>query len=208
MLRIIPKEEKFFDLFVMQAENTLEGAQLLKDLFADYTDFNIKLSRIKKVESHGDGLTHKIIEKLNTTFVTPIDSEDIHLLTSALDDILDLIYSAAQRMGTYRIKEIHEPAHKMVDIILLSCEEIVNVMKYLKTMKNNAAEIKNGCIEINRLENEADDVSRDAIGDLFDNEPNPIEIMKWKEIYEYLEDAADMCEDAANAVETILLKNM
>ena len=205
-LRIIPKDEKFFDLFVEQAENTLVGAKQLKELLNEYTDFDYKSARIKKTESHGDELTHNILEKLNTTFITPIDSEDIHALTSSLDDILDIIYSVVQRLSMYRIKTITPEAQKMANVIVICSEEIVKIMSLLEKMKHTK-EIKAGWIEVNRLENEGDDIQASAIKKLFENETDPIEIIKWKEIYEYLESAIDKCEDTTNVVETIILKN-
>jgi predicted phosphate transport protein (TIGR00153 family) len=205
-LRIIPKEEAFFDLFKAQAGNVVEGAVLLKDLLEDYTDVDQKRMKIEKAESHGDEIAHKIMEKLNMTFITPMDREDIHALSSALDDILDYINATAQRLNLYGVTSIHTGAKDLANIILRAAEEteaLIDNMKNLKDIKN----MKSRWIEVNRLENEGDKVSRNAIAGLFKNEQNPIEVIKWKELYEHLETAIDKCEDAANIVEAVALKN-
>ncbi len=205
-LRLIPREEKFFDMFVQQAENVLVGAQQLKDLLEDYTDLDQKRMLIEKTESHGDEIGHNILEKLNTTFITPMDREDIHALTAALDDILDLIHATAQRMHLYRVNHVTPEAVSLANIILRATEEIVELIRDLDKMKNPSG-MKARWIEVNRLENEGDSVSRAAIAGLFDKELNPIEVIKWKEVYEHLETAIDKCEDAANIVEAVCLKN-
>ena len=205
-LRLIPREEKFFELFVQQAENALVGAQQLKDLLEDYTDLDQKRMLIEKTESHGDEIAHNILEKLNTTFITPMDREDIHALTSALDDILDLIHATAQRLHLYRVHSVTPEAISLSNIILRATEETVALIRDLDKMKK-PKNMKERWIEVNRLENEGDAVSRAAIAGLFDNETNPIEVIKWKELYEHLETAIDKCEDAVNIVEAVCLKN-
>jgi hypothetical protein len=205
-LRLIPKEEAFFDLFKAQAANVVEGAVQLKDLLEDYTNVDQKRMKIDKTESFGDEIAHKIIEKLNTTFITPMDREDIHALTSALDDILDYINATAQRLHLYDVKSVTADSVELANIILRAAEEteaLTDNMKNLKDRKN----MKARWIEVNRLENEGDKVSRHAIAGLFKNEKDPIEVIKWKELYEHLETAIDKCEDAANIVEAVALKN-
>lgn len=205
-LKLIPREEKFFDLFVQQAENVLVGAQQLKDLLENYTDLDQKRMIIDKTESHGDEIAHGILEKLNTTFITPMDREDIHALTAALDDILDLINAAAQRLHLYRVSAVTPEAVALANIIVRAADEIVYLIKDLDKMKNPRS-MKERWIEVNRLENEGDAVSRAAIAGLFDCQTDPIEVIKWKELYEHLETAIDKCEDAANIVEAVCLKN-
>lgn len=205
-LRLVPKEEAFFDMFDAQAANVVEGAKQLKDFLEDYTDVDQKRMLIDKTESHGDEITHKIIEKLNTTFITPIDREDIHALASALDDILDFINACAMRLCLYDVNAITNDAKTLANIILRAAEEteaLTNSMANLKDVKS----MKARWIEVNRLENEGDKVSRHAIAALFRNESNPIEVIKWKEIYEHLETAIDKCEDAANIIESVVLKH-
>ncbi|OFX18034.1 MAG: phosphate transport regulator [Armatimonadetes bacterium RBG_16_58_9] len=205
-LRLIPREEKFFDLFNEQAATVLEGARLLRDFFEDYTDVEQKRMKIEKTESHGDEICHRIVEKLNTTFITPMDREDIHSLSSALDDILDFVNASAQRMGLYHVRTVKPDAKALTNIILRAAEETLALTESLSNMKN-VKSMKERWIEVNRLENEGDKVSRAAIAGLFENEKDPIEVIKWKEIYEHLEMAIDKCEDAANIVESVVLKN-
>lgn len=205
-IRFIPKEEKFFELFNQQAENVVEGAKLLKDLADSYTDTDKKRMLIEKCENNGDEITHKIIEKLNLSFITPMDREDIHALASAMDDIIDLINATSQRMHLYAIESITEDAKQLANIILRASEETMELIKNMDNLKNVSA-MKCRWIEINRLENEGDVVSRTAIANLFKNESNPIEVIKWKELYEFLEKAIDKCEDAGNIVESVVLKN-
>lgn len=205
-LRLIPREEKFFDLFNQQAENVLEGARLLKALLEDYTDLKQKRMLIEKAESHGDEICHRIIEKLNTTFITPMDREDIHALSAALDDILDLINATAQRLDLYCVTSVTQQARDLADIIVRAAEETLALTQSLNNMKNTKG-MKERWIEVNRLENEGDSVSRSAIAALFENGTDPIEVIKWKELYEHLETAIDKCEDAANIIEAVVLKN-
>ena len=205
-LRLIPREEKFFDLFKAQAANVVEGAHALKNLLEDYTDVDQKRMKIEKIESNGDEITHKIIEKLNTTFITPMDREDIHALASALDDILDYINATAQRLQLYAVKSITTNAIELANIVLRAAEETEALTDNMENLKD-VKKMKERWIEVNRLENEGDIVSRNAIASLFHNEKDPIEVIKWKELYEHLETAIDKCEDAANIVESVTLKN-
>lgn len=205
-LRLIPREEKFFEMFVQQAENVLEGARQLKALMEDYTDLDQKRLLIEKTENNGDEIAHRILEKLNTTFITPMDREDIHALTSALDDILDLIHATAMRLHLYHVNAVTPDATKLANIILRASEETLALIRDLDKMKKPKY-MKERWIEVNRLENEGDTISRAAIASLFENETNPIEVIKWKELYEHLETAIDKCEDAVNIVEAVCLKN-
>ncbi|MBI5167284.1 MAG: DUF47 domain-containing protein [candidate division NC10 bacterium] len=202
MLRIIPREEKFFDMFEEAARNILIGAQALCDMIEDLVDAEAKAQGIKEIEATGDRITHEIIKKLHRTFVTPIDREDIYKLTSALDDVLDLTEAAAARMALFKIKESTKEAKELCHIILKSAEEIVKAITNLRKLAN----VYDHCVEINRLENVADTVCRDAIARLFDEGFPPLEVIKWKEIYETLETATDRCEDVANIVEGVVLK--
>lgn len=205
-LRLLPREEKFFDLFEQQAENVLAGARLLKDVLDDFGDLPHKRMLVEKVESHGDEICHRIVEKLNTTFITPMDREDIHALSSALDDILDYINASVQRLELYHVSSITDEARALANIIIRAAEETLALTQNLSNMKNTKT-MKERWIEVNRLENEGDSVSRAAIAALFEKETDPIEVIKWKEIYEHLETAIDKCEDAANIVEAVVLKN-
>ncbi|HEY5594454.1 MAG TPA: DUF47 family protein [Nitrospiria bacterium] len=203
MFRLIPREEKFFEMFEASARNIHRGAYLLREMMEQYRDPEKQADAIMEVEHQGDTITHDIIHKLNQTFITPIDREDIYALSSALDDVLDLIESVSDRMVMYKIKEPTETARRLAGIIFKSAEEIVKGVGLLKAL----GDVRPYCIEINRLENEADRVSRDAVADLFENVRDPILVLKWKELYEHLEEATDRCEDVANILENIVLKN-
>lgn len=150
-------------------------------------------------------LTHDIMRKLNKTFVTPIDREDLHALASRLDDVLDLIWAAVDRITVFRLTETTKEAIAMAQNLLMTAEVIQKAIKKLK--EKNYSHVQEYCIEINRLENRMDRDFRDALGNLFDNIKDPILIIKWKEVYEHLEDASDRCEDVANIIEGIVLKH-
>jgi predicted phosphate transport protein (TIGR00153 family) len=203
MFRLIPREEKFFDMFEAAAQNIHQGAYLLQGMMEQYRDPEKQAEAILEVEHQGDTITHDIIHKLNQTFITPIDREDIYALSSALDDVLDLIEAVSDRMIMYKIKEPTETSRRLADIIFKSAEEIVKGVGVLKKL----GDVRSYCIEINRLENEADRISRDAVAALFENERDPIMVLKWKELYEHLEETTDRCEDVANILENIVLKN-
>jgi len=203
MVRIIPREEKFFDLFEQAAQNILRGAETLKSMMDSYQDPEASATRLKDLEHEGDKITHQIIKKLNQTFITPIDREDIYSLTSALDDVLDLIEAAADRMVLYKIKCPTREARDLSNIIYDSAKEIACATGLLSGLDH----VYDHCVEINRLENNADRITRDAIACLFDGDYNAFEVIKWKEIYETLEAATDKCEDAANIIEAVVLKH-
>jgi len=204
MFRLIPREEKFFEFFNKAANNILDGAKALVQMMDEQDgDLEKGWKQLEEFEHEGDKITHQIIRKLNRTFITPIDREDIHSLTVALDDVMDLIEAVAARMSLYKIKQPTEEVRKLAQVILKSAEEIVKAVSNLERLDD----VMEHCIEINRLENVADDVSREAIADLFDKGHDPMDVIKWKEIYETMETATDRCEDVANIVEAVALKN-
>lgn len=205
MFGLIPKEERFFKLFKEMTSNIIEGALLLKDMLDNFADPQESQRRIKEVEHKGDAITHCIIQKLNKTFITPLDREDIYALASKLDDILDLIDASAQRFIMYNIDHATPEAKSLGFLILQGCQAVDRAVAKLSNKTDE--QIFESCVEINAIENEADRVSREAIGRLFDEEKNPIELLKWKEIYETLEKATDKCEDAANILESVMVKN-
>jgi predicted phosphate transport protein (TIGR00153 family) len=174
MFRLIPKEEKFFEMFKESAENIHRGAVLLKEMMETWQDPVGMAKRIKDVEHEGDTITHNIAKKLNQTFITPIDREDIYSLTSALDDVLDLIEAIADRMLLYRVPGPTPQAKRLAQIIHDSTAEIVKGVSVLG--KSN--DVLKMCVEINRLENEADRITRDAIADLFQEGKDPIQVIK------------------------------
>jgi len=203
MTPLIPRDNTFFDMFAQMSENLISGARVMVDLFADYKDVETKVSEIRRIERIGDEMTHAVLTKLNQTFITPFDREDIHALTSSLDDVLDFINSAAARIIMYRIKNPPPVALDLSRIILLQAQELHRALPLLR----RNGDILTHCVEINRLENEADVVSRAAIGQLFDQEKDPITLIKTKELIEILEFATDKAEDVANVLESVVLKN-
>lgn len=203
MFRFIPRDEKFFDLFEAAALNIREGAAALKEMSESEADFEAQWKHIEEFEHKGDRITHELMRKLNQTFITPLDREDIHQLASRLDDVMDLVEAGATRMALYKIKRCTPEAKRLAALIQEMSEEIVLAVQKLTDMKS----ILSRCVEINRLENVADQVSRDAIAALFTGGHDPVEIIKWKEIYETLETATDRCEDVADVLERIVLKH-
>jgi predicted phosphate transport protein (TIGR00153 family) len=200
---LIPKEEAFFDLFKKAAHNMIEGSRLLKDMMEEFHDLPEKAKKIKEVEHVGDGITHDIAMRLNLTFITPIDREDIHDLASALDDILESVEAVADRFVIYKIARPTESAIRLADILY---QASVAVGCGVDRLGMSHAQIKECSVQVNSLENEADRVSRDAISGLFEKETDPIAVIKWKEIYETFEEGTDRCEDVANVLERIVLK--
>jgi len=203
MVRIIPRDTTFFVMFAQIAENLIAGATVLVDLFEHYQGTAEKTAEIKRIEHVGDDLTHSVLTKLNQTFITPFDREDIHRLASSLDDVLDFINAAAERIAMYKITDPQPAAAQLSRLILAQCEELGKAVSHLQ--KNG--DVLARCVEIKRFENEADVVSREAIGKLFDIEKDPITLIKSKELLEVLETATDKAEDAANVLETVVVKN-
>jgi len=204
-MRLIPRETKFFDMFEEIAGNLVQGAQALSDLLDhyDYERMPLAVEHIKQIEQRGDEMTHNILVKLNQTFITPFDREDIHLLASSLDDVLDFIFAASDRLLNYKITQPSPSAKVLAGIILKQAEELRKAVSLL----NKDGKLLAHCVEVNRLENEADQVSREAIGRLFDNSSDPITLIKLKEMLEILEEASDKAEDVANVLETVVLKS-
>ncbi|HXN06692.1 MAG TPA: DUF47 family protein [Nitrospiria bacterium] len=203
MFNLIPKEEKFFDLFLEASKNINRGGAAIRKLMENGSDIEKCAREVKEIEHQGDTLTHEIVKKLNTTFITPIDREDIYALAGALDDVLDLTDAAAKKMVIFKIREATPEARGLAEIIGQCTEEIVRTVSLLGKKEIPSSHF----IEINRLENEGDKVFHEALEKLFDGEKDPIRIIKWKEIYENLEAAIDRCEDVSNIIETISLKN-
>jgi predicted phosphate transport protein (TIGR00153 family) len=204
MFGLIPKDVKFFEMFKEMGIIITEGAELLRDMLNNFDDPVASQRRIKDVEHRGDHQTHEIIKKLNKSFVTPFDREDIYALSAALDDILDLIDASAQRIVMYNVEKPTPESKELAFIILKGCQTIERALSHMGGKFEHIAE---HCMEVNSLENEADRVCREAISRLFDEEKDPIQLIKWKEIYETLEKATDKCEDAANILESVVVKN-
>jgi predicted phosphate transport protein (TIGR00153 family) len=203
-MRLIPRDTKFFDLFADMARNLGEGARLLKAILDDFKNVDARVQQLKDIEHRGDEMTHNVLTRLNQTFITPFDREDIYRLASSLDDVLDFVYAAGVRLIMYKITSAPPAASQLADIIIKQCDQLTQAM--VKLDKKNDQLLEN-CVEINRLENEADQISREAIGLLFDKEKDPISLIKLKELYEVLETATDKAEDAANVLEGVVLKS-
>jgi predicted phosphate transport protein (TIGR00153 family) len=206
MIRLVPRQETFFELFEKQAETVNAGAQLLYAILSNFTDVENKAFKIKGIEHDGDEIVHEIIKRLNRTFVTPLDREDIHALTSALDDILDFTEAAADRMVLYEIEMPTEEAITLSRILAEATEVTVRAVGALRDMRRPEV-IREACIEINRLENQGDRANRAALAKLFQMHDQPIEALKWREVYNNIETAIDKCEDVADVLESTVLKN-
>lgn len=204
MVRLIPREKKFFEMFAEMAANLSEGARVLRDLLTDYRDVGANVQKIKDIEHKGDDITHAVFIKLNQTFITPFDREDIHRLASSLDDVLDYVNSAADRLLMYKILEVPAAAATLAGIVVRQADELG---KAVAVLEKNYKQVLEHCVEVNRLENEADTVSRGALAKIFEEEKDPIQLIKIKELIEVLETATDKAEDAANVLETVVLKS-
>ena len=203
-MKLFPREIDFFEIFDRAALNIMKASVLLVALMEKFDNLEERAKEIYEVEQEGDILTHEIMKKLNKTFITPIDREDLHALAASLDDVLDLIWAAVDRIVLFKIKESTPEAVSMSKDLQLTAEMMHKAIHKLK--EKNYTHVQEYCIEINRLENRIDRDFRDALGKLFDVVKDPILIIKWKEIYEHLEDASDKCEDVANVIESIVLK--
>ncbi|HVM96756.1 MAG TPA: DUF47 family protein [Candidatus Acidoferrales bacterium] len=206
LARLFPSEGKgFFDLFERHAEKTLEAARLLNTMLTTPGDVAAQSRRIKEVEHEGDLITHSAVETLHKTFVTPFDRGDIHRLITRLDDILDLVEATSERIWLYKIDGADADAIQLSEVLVESVTQVHRAMICLRNLKDRDGLLRT-CTEINRLENEGDTLLRSALGRLFDGNRDPITIIKLKEIYDFLEDAVDRCEDVANVLEGVALE--
>src|SRR6266571_6437570 len=203
MVRLVPRDTKFFDMFAEMASNLGEGARLLKQMLDDFQNIEARVAQLKDIEHRGDDMTHNILTKLNQTFITPFDREDIYRLASSLDDVLDFMNTATTRLVLYKILQPPPVSAELAGLIVLQTEELAQGVSLLE--KNG--HVLEHCDEVNRLEDVADHVSRKAIAALFEHEKDPIHLIKIKELYEVLETATDKAEDAANVLEAIVLKS-
>src|SRR6185503_12377777 len=204
LLNFLPKEEQYFDLFLQMTLYICDAARELKGMLADKNhDFREYSQRIKGLEHACDELTHTIATKLNKSFITPFDHEDIYLMSSALDDIVDLIDDAARAIIDFDVHEIKSYAREFAGVIEKMAEQLREIVSILKKPKN----ITQRLVEIHRLENEGDDIYHAAIAELFHEEHDPLTVLKWKEVYEKLEAAVDRCENVANIIESVIIKH-
>jgi uncharacterized protein len=204
MFRLLPREEKYFDLFNRVVLHLNTCAQLQQKLFDDFDNRGSYANQIKQIEHVCDELTHDIVKRLNQTFITPIDREDIHTLATGLDDVVDAIEYTARRVVLYHLEEPTEHARKMSDVLVRLALKLEDAVKALE---NDGQRVLQGCIAIHDLESEGDTYHHEAVDKLFSEERDPITILKTKEIYEKMERSIDKCEDVANVLEAIVLKN-
>jgi predicted phosphate transport protein (TIGR00153 family) len=203
----VPKDRKFFPLFEQATQNLIKASKVLNEMVTTPIPERRKelIKEIEHLEHTGDNITHMIFNELSRNFITPFDREDIHALTSAIDDVLDFIHGSSKRIELYRVEVLDESVAKLAEIILKGSLELNVAVVNLKDMKNLDA-IKESCVKINSLENEADDVFNRRIASLFETEKDAIQIIKIKELLSSLETATDKCEDAANVIQSILIK--
>jgi predicted phosphate transport protein (TIGR00153 family) len=206
MFRLIPREETFFDYFEQAARNVHEGAVALASLFDNFDDAENRAARIKEIEHVGDKITHDTITRLNKTFITPIDRDDIHKLISRLDDVIDFIDAGVSRMILYKIEKPTEEAKALSRVLVEATAILVDLLPRLRH-GTGTEEVHQLCIEINTKENDGDRILQHALAALFNSNFDTATIIKWKDVYENLEAATDRCEDVANIVESIALKN-
>jgi predicted phosphate transport protein (TIGR00153 family) len=203
-MKFIKRDTDFFELFDSMGKNLLRASGKLVAFFEDFNGMESKNKEIQDIEHDNDLLTHEVIRKLNQTFLTPIDREDIHSLASKMDDILDLMWGAAQRAQLFKLKESTKEAADLARTLASMIELVYKTFNYLRDKKYSF--IQDLCVEIHGLENRGDEIFRATLGKMFDEMKDPILIIKWKEVYENLENATDCCEDVANIFESIVLK--
>ena len=202
----LPKNDAFLEFFDQSCANIMVGVRLFREMLNDLSSVKSKVEEIKEIEHEGDRITHLTLGKLNTTFITPFDREDIHTLIVRLDDILDATDAAASRMLIYRIEEANSYLVNLADLLVESVGLVQQAVQALHDRKRYA-EALSASVEINRVENEADAAQRRGLVELFSDERDAIRIIKLKEIYLLLEEATDRCEDVADVVETIIIKS-
>ena len=204
--RLLPREEDFFGLFERHAALTVEGAREMRRLVQGGADIRALAMRIKAIEHETDVITHACVERLHTTFITPFDRDDIHRLITRMDDVMDYIESAAFAVMLYELTAMTTPARELADVLVRATQSVAVAVAGLKTVKQSQT-ILDACIEVNRLENEGDEILRGALADLFRGATDPLLVLKWKEVYEALENATDRCEDVANVIEGVVLEH-
>jgi predicted phosphate transport protein (TIGR00153 family) len=202
-LSLLPRDRTFFDLFVEAGSNTLSAARLLDQMMGSWPDDENLGREIFKAEQEGDRITHDIIKRLNSTFVTPIDREDIYGLATQMDDIVDFTEEAADLLGLYQIEAPMAQAQALTAVLVKSCEQLAQGLEHLRDFKG----LDKYWIEIHRLENEGDRISRDAVASLFSNGIDPMVVIRWKDMFAVLEEAIDATETAAQIIEGIVIKN-
>lgn len=204
--KLLPKEHKFFEMFAASAAKIQEGVGLLQEMVEKFDDLEARAKKIKEVEHEGDQLTHNTLAFLNSTFITPFDRGHIHALVTRMDDVLDGVDAAAHQLVLYKIDRPTDDFKQQVSILRRAVDVMRLTVEALEHMKKSRT-VLDHCVEINTLENEGDTVFYAAMARLFEHQKDPVMVVKWKAIYENLEDTVDACEDVANIVETVVLEN-
>ncbi|MBK7539889.1 MAG: DUF47 domain-containing protein [Myxococcales bacterium] len=202
----MPKETSFFDFFEQHAALTVEGTKEFLSLVTTSANINAKCRRISDIEHETDVITHRCVEALHKTFITPIDRDEIHRLITKMDDIMDFVEAAAERIELYELTSMTADVRDLADVLHRATIQVAQAAGGLRNLKDPQAILK-VCVDINRLENEADAILRRSVARLFKEEKDPIMVIKWKEIYENLENASDRCEDVANIIEGVILEH-
>jgi predicted phosphate transport protein (TIGR00153 family) len=205
--RLMPKSDDFFSDFEAQAAAVVEGVVLLKALLDDFTDVPAKCQAIKDVEHRADDITHRAFERLHTQFITPFDRSEIHRILSRIDDVLDLADAAAERLGLYDLDSVLPESRELCAVLVEQVRKMEEAVKGLRNMKKDPQTILAACQEMNKLENQADTLTRKTMAKLFKRGNDPLTVMKWKEIIDLIEDATDRAEDVANVIEGIVLEH-
>lgn len=204
-MRLLPRDETFFNLFISVSERSVEAAGLLEDLLKAEPDRRVFIvESIKRLEHECDQLTHEVIARLDRSFITPLDREDIHELASGLDDVIDLMDGLARRSQIFHVGKSPEGAILLADVLKRACQELLVAVRGLS---KNAGAVLPACIAVKRLEEEGDSLYHEWLGKMFEGNPDPVLLIKWKELYDNLEKTLDYCEDAANVLESISIKH-
>ncbi len=207
MFNIIPKDRVFYDLFEKSAQNVVKGAELFAAISGDWSKLAKTAEEIRQTEHDGDAISHEALSRLDKTFVTPLDREDIFHLICGLDDIIDATDAATKRLVLYKVKGPNEDLANLARTLVAATQSLANAVAGLRDIHANAETLRKDCIEVHRLENEGDVYHNQALTILFDTAKDPIDVIKWKEIYEIVESAIDYCEDVANTVSGLVLKH-
>lgn len=207
MLGVKKKEDIFFDLFIEAMENISVSGKAFEDLVKNYVDVDNKVTHLKELEIAGDNVAHRILRELNESFITPFEREDIIAITKGLDSIVDTLEKIASRFLIFNVQEIRQEVIIMTNLILSAIIELDKLVHGLKTLKKSENTVRRAIIEINRLENEGDTFYREVLQELFLTEKNAIDLIKWQQLYELFEDGLDACEDVANTIEGVVIKD-
>ena len=205
-MRLLPHDASFFSFFEQQGKKTVEGCRAFLEMVENPANLEIQAERVKQIEHECDEITHAVVQSLHKTFITPIDRNDIYTLITRMDDIMDLVEAASERVWLYELRKMTPEVGELAQCLVTSAEHVLGAVTGIRDLKK-ANGIQEHLVEINRLENVADKILRSALARLFREEKDPIAVIKWKEIFDFLEQATDRCEDVANVIESIVVKH-